>query len=509
MVFLLIQTEGPARASSILSAAGATFVVPFLLFSTTAGILADRFSKQRLLMIMKAAEIGIMFLALFAFAFQSSWASFLLLFLLATHSAAFAPSKYAIIPEVVPKEKVSRANGLITSFTYLAIILGTFLASFLTEITDRNFVLVVTCCLLIAIIGFLSTFGIKKTPAQGSDKKLNLLILQDVFRTLKICGQRKYLLVTIFSAAFFLFVGAFTQLNIIPFGMQSLDLSAADGGYLFLSTAIGIALGSFIAGKLSKKQVEPGISCLAGLGMGVIFLLLDLFSSYLVVVVILLMFLGICGGLFIVPLDSFNQINSMDEKRGQVMALVNFLSFIGVLLASFALYLFSQLLGLSSAHGFALTGLITLAVSAIMIIRLSDLFFSFMGRKVFRKIYKTEIENIELFQKTKHPVLVLQGATWGKAFRLLGLFPNLKLLVLKPQGKKVWFEKLFPAIHLVPNENSYEELFVKADEYREENKIPCFLIEEEFPKTAYFPESKEYPELIGVKMKVKITFFQL
>ena len=147
MAFLLIESLGYAETSKILSATGAIYVIPFLLFSSSAGILADRFSKQKLLVGMKCAEILIMILAVFAFGSKSLFGCFTLLFLLSTHSALFGPSKYGIIPELVPQNEVSRANGLVTSFTYLAIILGTFLASFLTDITQHHFVLIALFCL--------------------------------------------------------------------------------------------------------------------------------------------------------------------------------------------------------------------------------------------------------------------------------------------------------------------------------------------------------------------------
>lgn len=509
MVFLLINTEGAARASSILSATGATFVGPFLLFSSMAGVLADRFSKQKLLMIMKAAEIGIMFLALFAFAFKSSWASFLLLFLLATHSAMFAPSKYAIIPEVVPPETVSKANGYITSFTYLAIILGTFLASFLTEVTNRNFVLVVGVCLTIAILGFLSTFGITKTPPQGSKQKINPLFFLEIYSTLGACRKTKHLLTTIFSAAFFLLIGAYTQLNIIPFGLQSLNLSAAAGGYLFLSTAIGIALGSFIAGRISKKQVEPGISCVAGLGMGLFFILIDLFSTQLIPVVIFLVCLGFCGGLFIVPLDSFNQINSSDETRGQVMATVNFLSFIGVLLASFALFLFSQVFGLSSAHGFAVMGIITWIVALVMIVKLSDLFLSFVSRKIVKKLYKVQTENLFLIESAKSPILVLKDATWKKALLLMNVIPNVRFVSLKKKlGHGFWIQSI--------HEHELREALEMGPS--DKNHILCVFLEKDFPEDGclYTPSwwrdyTPQRSQLIFVRVqrgtKTMISFF--
>ncbi|HSW86809.1 MAG TPA: MFS transporter [Rhabdochlamydiaceae bacterium] len=479
VAFLLIHAAGAEKASSILSAAGAIFVIPFLLFSSTAGVLADRFSKQSMILIMKAVEVGIMFLALFAFSFKSSWASFSLLFLLSTHSALFGPSKYAIIPEIVPAEAVSRANGLITSFTYLAIILGTFLASFLTEVTNSNFVQVAGCCLLIAMIGFLSAFGIKKTPSQGSEKKISLFFLKEIYQTLVFCKQRKHLTSAILGSSYFLLIGAFVQLNIIPFGIQSLQLSPAAGGYLFLSSALGIAFGSILGGKFSRKQLEPGLSCLAGFLMAFLLLLIDLFSTNLALCVIFLIFLGIFGGIFIVPLNAFTQMNSSDEKRGQVIATANFLSFIGVLLASFALYFFSQIIGISSARGFGIMGLITLIVSFFMACRMSDVFLSFLGRKIIRKIYKVQAKNVEIFQQSSSPILILQDATWKKAFILTALIPNVQFFVIRQNARRFpWFENLFHSIHLVPNEMKCEKILKEA--------IPCiFLRKGTAPQNGY------------------------
>lgn len=264
LIFFLIDIEGVDKANNILALTGAVFVIPFILFSSLAGVLADRFSKTRLIMLIKGAEILIMGLIVFAFAFQSRAAGYCLLFLLTTQEALFGPSKYGIIPELVPRTMVSKANGLITSFTYLAIIIGTFLASFMTEITNRHYVLVGAFCLLIAIVGFLSTFGIRYIPPKGIKKKINPFFLQEIYQTLKICKEKKHLLVAMSSSAFFLFIGSFTQLNIIPFAIQALNLTEIAGGYLFLSTALGIVLGAFIAGRVSKKTIELGLSCFSG-----------------------------------------------------------------------------------------------------------------------------------------------------------------------------------------------------------------------------------------------------
>lgn len=481
MAFLLIDTLGYSKASSILSATGAIYVIPFLLFSSSAGILADRFSKQKLLVVMKAAEIAIMILAVFAFASKNVFGCFTLLFILSTHSAMFGPSKYGIIPELVPPDQVSRANGFITSFTYLAIIIGTFLASFLTEITDRRFVLVALFCLLVAIGGFFSSLGVKATPAQGSDKKINFLFVREIYRTLKYCRNIPHLLPAIAGSAYFLFLGGFTQLNIIPFALQSLNLSEVAGGYLFLVTALGIAAGAYLAGKASRKRVELGLSCLAGLGLSITFVLLTLFSTKLYPIIAILIVIGMLGGVFIVPFDTFIQLHSGHEKRGQTIAAANFLSFTGVLLASFALYFLNQICDLSSAASFSVVGILTFAVSIFLWIRLSDLSFAYFSRKIIHPLVRFKTPStlpIENF----HTVLILENATWGRALILTGALSNIHFLIPAESKLLRWYHRFFYSFHTLSEKKSIEEMIQIAKEYTQKGIIPCLILEETIPQ---------------------------
>jgi acyl-[acyl-carrier-protein]-phospholipid O-acyltransferase/long-chain-fatty-acid--[acyl-carrier-protein] ligase len=478
IAYLLIDIKGPEHASVILAKIGAIFVIPFLLFSSTAGVLADRFSKQRLMMLYKGIEMGTMVLAMIAFGYKSIWGSYCLLFLLSTHSAMFGPPKYAIITELVPKERVSSANGLITSFTYLAVIFGTFLASFLTEVTNRDYVIVAAFCLVIAIIGFTSTFGIRRTPAQGSDKKLNFLFFKEIYSTLVFCYSQKHLLVAVCGSAYFLFIGAFVQLNIIPYAITALNLSEVSGGYLFLSTAFGIALGAFIGGKASKKRIELGLSCFAGMFIALFLFLLWVFSHHVVAVVILLICLGLFGGLFIVPFDTFIQIFSPNAKRGQIIAANNFLSFCGVLLASGALYLYSAILGLSPSIGFAVTGCLTFLLSLFMMSRLSDLFLSFFSRRFLHPLNHIQTLDFELLEKNPGAILILQKATWKKALLLLSVAPNAHLILRQGEKKRFpWFNWVFYSVQLVKSDDSLQPLLQTAKERVDDSGNPCILVE--------------------------------
>lgn len=448
VIYLLIDVKGPASANSVLALAGAIFVIPFLIFSSSAGILADRSSKRTIIVITKVLEVVIMFFGFVSVYFEWEIGAYTALFFMAAQSALFGPSKYGIIPELVDAKRVSKANGSMTSFTYLAIILGTFLASFITDITDRNFILVAAFCVLIAVIGLLTSLGIRRTEPQNSEKKINPFFLYEIYKTVKEAWEIPHLLPAIYGSSFFLFIGAFTQLNIIPFAMQSLHLSEVGGGYLFLATAVGIAIGAVIAGQLSKDQVEPGLSCLTGFFIAFFFLTLFLFSSSLIMTIISLALLGIFGGAYLIPFDAFLQVSSPDEKRGQIIAVANFFSFIGVLMAAFCLYVISEELGLSARAGFALMGILAFASNIFITGRLSALFFPFFIKKILKRFRKLQAPPT---LPDPSQIIILQSNSWWDAIALFGVFPKLKLLLPQPQFRRFpWFNGLVDSFRIVP-----------------------------------------------------------
>jgi acyl-[acyl-carrier-protein]-phospholipid O-acyltransferase/long-chain-fatty-acid--[acyl-carrier-protein] ligase len=495
-IFFLLSVLGQEKSSIILSTVGALYVVPFLLFSSMGGVLADRFSKQKLIQILKGAEIFFMLLALWAFHTQSQTGCYLLLFLVATHSALFGPSKYGILPELVDKSQLPKANGAITGCTYLAIIIGTFLASFFTDISDGNFLIGVSFCLLFSLIGFFSAFGIKKTPSQKSIKKISPLFLKEIMGTIKECKRYPLLIPCLIGSAYFLFIGAFTQLNIIPLAMESLHLSAYAGGYLFLFTAIGIAVGSFMSGKMLKKRPSLGLSCLSGLAIGLLFILISLFGSSIFMVALLLAIVGVFGGMFILSFDTFIQINSPEGKRGQTIAAGNFLSFVGVLIAAAFLYLSGDVFHFSARISFLVIGIITLCISFLLVILLFEVALPFFARhfNFFKKI--SIFDPLEALKNGS--VFIMEKKHLSLLWAVLRQTDRCDLLFI--QEKTSIFDQTLafsPSIHFLSYEGSFEDIIKKAKLYKKEDSALCILcnfpIEDGIYKTpfSFFPFREE------------------
>lgn len=420
IIYFFIEYEGIENSNTILAVTGAIFVLPFLLFSASSGILADRFSKSNIIMYTKVLEFVALALGVLALQYESKFAAFAVLFLMATLSAIFAPSKYGIIPELVKTDKITQANGLMSSFTFLAIIIGTFATSFFLDITGKHFIFVALMALGFAFIAMVASFCIEYTPPADATKRFNVLFISEIFRTLKIAAQKPSLLTAVFGSSFFLFLGAFVQLNMIPFAVHSLHLTDVQGGYLFLLTALGIGSGSIFAGKISGKYPELGLVPLAAAGVAVCCFLLEYFSDNVYAVIPLVMLLGMLGGMYQVPLDAHVQTSSPNESRGQIVAATNFMSFFGVLCASGFLYLLSEVLHLSPDRGFTFMGIFTIFVTMIMGYQFFDYISRFIGMLLSRVHFNVSLHGTELIPRDMPAIYICRHTAWNDTLLILG-----------------------------------------------------------------------------------------
>lgn len=479
IIFLFIDLFGQEDYPQVSFSVGVIFVLPFLLFSNAAGVISDFFSRQRMIALLKAVEVVVMGVGVVAFTIQSMPLLYLLLLLLALQSALFGPPKYSIIPELVSPNKISKANGLITSWTYLGIIIGTFLAGALIQITGKSFVGVTFICLAMAVVGYLSSICIPPTPSNPESKKrINPFFFYEIYKTLKRCSTIPYLLIAICMSAYFLFIGAYFQLNVIPFGMQSLGMSEVGGIYLFFTTSIGIAIGAHVAGRLGKHKIELGLPSMAlAILTGLIFLL-SIFSFSIFPVIAILMLVGFFGGLMVVPLDSFIQTHAPEEIRGQVVAASNFLSFVGVLFAPIAIRILNGTFSLSAVHSFVVIGAITLAFTLFIIRRFPHYFFNYLCRTLINPMAGVHIRNFPLDER-KPVVLIDTEYNWKHVAYLVSHSPYLRICI--PTQRRKWYHSLikkFSTLRFVyygnDRKKALETFLQKAENVKK--TIPCLLI---------------------------------
>ena len=359
LIFFLIDLGGTESTPQILATIGVVYVIPFLFLSSLAGKFADCMSKKQITVLIKACEVLILLFGCFCFLIKTALGGYCALFLLASKSALYGPAKYGILKDLFPSNKIATASSSVTSFTYIGIILGMFFASFLTSFTGRNFTLSLGVGVIVSLFGFIAACLIPRTVPRASSQEIGI---KESFQLWRQAGKIPFLQISLLFGSFFLFIGAFVQLNIIPFAMEQMGLSDVYGGYLFLGCAIGIALGALATGQFFKKRPETAISSIAGilLSLGICALAFSGGGGFWLIFLELLL-IGFLGGCFVVPCETHLQLYSPDSERGAYIALLNFLSFTGVLLAAVAIALFGQL-GFMAKGSFILLAVIIITV---------------------------------------------------------------------------------------------------------------------------------------------------
>lgn len=363
--------------SAHLALASALFILPFLLFSGYAGHLADAFNKRGILIHTKSLEILAMGLGLLAFWSGRLDAMLGVLFLMALQSTFFSPAKYGILPEMLPDKDLSRANGLVEMSTFLAIILGVTVGSFMFDAWKDRLAWIAIPLIAIAILGRLTSVGIAPVPQPSVRKPFALFPWAEIMRGVVHLYRDKPLWLTVIGISYLWFLGALLQLDVILLGKEVMALDATRVGLLQVSLAFGIGIGSLAAGRLSGDKVELGLVPFGSIGIGVSALLLAAAPPSFAEASIALFLLGFSGGLFIVPLTAFLQQRAGAEERGRLIATNNFLNTVGILLASGALWLLRDRLQVQADGIVLIFGLLTFAVTAYILTLVPDFLIRF------------------------------------------------------------------------------------------------------------------------------------
>jgi acyl-[acyl-carrier-protein]-phospholipid O-acyltransferase / long-chain-fatty-acid--[acyl-carrier-protein] ligase len=417
-IFFLIRLHGTESSSSITAIASAIFVFPFLVFSAAAGVWADRVSKQRILVFCKVLELCVMLFGVYAYLRGHAILLYFVLFMISFQSTLYGPAKYGIVPELVERPLISKANSMLVMFTFLAIIAGTACVPFLLALTSGNYPLAHGICIVASVVGLVATLGIRRTQPAGGTARVNPLFVVDIWRTLHGVRKDRYLIQAVLASAWFMMLGAYLQLNMIPYGMSHLGLSEIGSGYLFFAVALGVAAGAFLAGRLSGRNIEFGIVPLGAMILAIPAFLLKFLPPSLWFVVPTVFASGLGAGLFVVPVDAFIQDRAPREKRGEILAASAFISWVGVLVAS-GLVMLTVRLGWSAATGFLLMGGLTLALAIATVLVLPDFLLRFVLLVLTRLVYRIRTHGGERIPTEGAAVLVCNHVSYMDALLLV------------------------------------------------------------------------------------------
>ncbi|MCA3270033.1 MAG: MFS transporter [Thalassospira sp.] len=344
---LSVQHGQTGESAAYLSLTSAVFILPFLFFSGYAGYLADRYRKDYVLMFSKSFEIVAMFLALLVFMDDSHLQLLLVtLFLMATHSAFFSPSKYGIVPEVLHKDDVAKANGYLTMTTYLAIIGGTMFGGFLWQYYAHDHTVIGLILLAIAIVGTLFVYVVPKAPKSASTAAFHPNPLHEIKKGLPLIWGAPRLKGALVGSVAFWLLASLMYLTVLVYGKNVLHVSETKASALFALTAIGIGAGALWAGHLSKGRDRLNLVVYGLIILTLSQLILGSFPFGYWISLGFMALLGFGAGLFLLPLVTILTREAPADKRGQVMATSNFIDMAAVLLSSLLFWLLHGVAGL-------------------------------------------------------------------------------------------------------------------------------------------------------------------
>src|SRR6266851_2711133 len=225
VIYLILAIEkDKAQRDQLELLVGVLFAAPFILFSLTGGYLADRFSKRGVTIWTKVFEVAVMLFAAAALVGPNLKLALAAIFLICTQGAFFGPSKYGLLPELLPQERLSWGNGVLELGTFLAIIAGSVAAGFMAEgFSGRQAysgAILVGC----SLVGLLCSQGISRVGAADPAKRFHLTSLIDVWSPMKVIRSDRVLWLAVLGNSYFFFVGGLLQFNIFIYGQDVLHI---------------------------------------------------------------------------------------------------------------------------------------------------------------------------------------------------------------------------------------------------------------------------------------------
>ena len=350
------SSAGEAEQDRMVSLVTAVFSAPFILFAMLGGWLADRNSKQRMMVYVKAAEMGIMAFAGVALALGSLPLKLGAIFLMGCHSAIFAPSKYGILPEILPHDKLSWGNGILELLTFLGVILGTVAAGIFSDYFKGSEWVAGPILMVIAFGGWVLSRQVTPVPAADPTCPVRINPVTDLWRQLRIMKQDRDLWRACWGNTGFYFISALVMMNVVVFGKSVLHLTGTQNSMMNVWLALGIGFGSVVAGYASRGHIEYRLVPIGALGLALSTVPMGMEGVTADTFRICMGTLGFSAGLFIVPVVSVIQHRPSPESKGAVQGSVSSLSFLGIMAAAGVQWIARETFQITSGQVFWVCG---------------------------------------------------------------------------------------------------------------------------------------------------------
>jgi len=420
-----LASAAQMNAQIMITVAAGVFILPFFLFSATAGLIADKFDKSRVIRYIKLAEVVIMSMGAIGFYLGSVWMLMSVLFLMGVQSTFFGPIKYGILPDQLHEDELMGGNSLVAAGTFLAILGGTILG---TEVvlTEQGITIISAVVIAVAALGWISSWYIPSTQPAQPELAVSFNFVVQTWKIVRHAAGQRDVFLCILGISWFWFVGATFLAQFPTFTKDVLGASVQVLTILLTTFSVGIAIGSLLCNRLLKGEVHATFVPLGALGITIFTVdlffatarplggsagellsagaFLSSFAGWRVVVDLLLA--SISGGIYIVPLYAIVQQRSNEQHRARNIATNNIMnalfmvfSAIGTVLmlkAGFSIpQVFLTMAVMNAGVAIYITRLLPGAMIKAVIAWLLDVF------------YRVEIRDLDNYHKAGDRVLIV------------------------------------------------------------------------------------------------------
>jgi 1-acyl-sn-glycerol-3-phosphate acyltransferase len=427
----------PVSVNLFVNLAAGLFILPFFLFSAHAGAVADSMDKAKLIRRLKLIEVLIMACAATAIMTENALLMLVLLFLTGTQSAYFGPVKYALLPQALKASELVKGNAWVEMGTFLSILVGTLTAGLLLAMPNGT--LIASCLVLfLSIMGFISSVNIPALPSK-SNQKVKFEPISGLKKTLNLAQKQRGIWMSILAISWFWFMGA-TYLTQFPnFAREHLFADSTVVSLLLALFSIGIATGSWLCQKLSFDHVELGILPFGILGLTLFGLdLLWAVPSYNlspaqyysvesfiseskhIRVMMDLFFVGVSGGVFIVPLYSFIQSRSNQGECARSIAANNIMNALFMVGSALVSIFVLSVLSLSVVELFAIMAVGNFLVAIYVYRQVPEFTQRFISYLLSHCMYRVSVEGRQHIPETGAALIVANHVSYVDALILMG-----------------------------------------------------------------------------------------
>jgi len=487
-------------AGQLANVAGGLFILPFFLFSATAGQLADKYEKSRLMRGIKLLEIVLMVLAAFAFVTQSYTLLLIVLFLMGCQSTLFGPVKYAYLPQQLAREELVGGNALVESGTYMAIIFGLIIGGISVAADYQNQIIFASILVGVALFGYLASRQVPATKAVDPELVINWNAWTETWHIVGFAREKRSVFLSILGISWFWFFGSAMTIQLPAYTLGILNGNEAVTTGLLVAFAVGVGIGSLLCERMSGHRIELGLVPFGSIGLSVF--AIDLYfaqpdmhvvavesvGEFLVRpgswrILIDLALLGAFGGFYSVPLYALIQHRTERQHLSRVIAANNIIN--ALFMVAAAVLAFSVLAsGLSIPQFYLILALLNVIVAIYIFTLLPEFLMRFLVWILANTLYRVRLTGLENVPVKGPAVLVcnhvsfvdalLVGGSIRRPVRFVMYYKIFQIPLLRFIFKTA---KAIPIASAKEDEALLADAFEKIDEELDAGHIVCIFPE--------------------------------